>query len=195
MVTDLSALTILPVTIAEWPDMQRLFSEPGDQNGCWCMYWRIKHADFHSRYGDPLRRAMERIIQDGHVPGLLAYMDDQPIGWVSVAPREDFPVLNRSRTLKPIDNQPVWSITCFFVAAGHRRQGVSSALIEAAVSYARKQGARIVEAYPTVPESTLEPHHQSYMGQLSTFEKAGFREVARRSSRRAIVRIALARPS
>jgi GNAT superfamily N-acetyltransferase len=168
--------------------MQALFSERGVQNGCWCMYWRVKRADFHRDYGEPLRLQMERIIGEGRVPGVLAYLGDRPVGWVSVAPRDDFPVLNRSRTLKPVDANPVWSITCFFVAAEYRRRGMSAALLEAAVDYVRTQGGRIVEAYPIVPESVKDPSNELYMGQLPVFERAGFEEVARRSRRRVIVR-------
>jgi GNAT superfamily N-acetyltransferase len=168
--------------------MQRLFRARGVQNGCWCMYWRVKRSEFHAKYGEPHRLAMERIIQDGRVPGLLAYRHGVPIGWVSVAPREDFPVLNRSRTLKPVDDQVVWSIVCFFVAAAHRRHGVSRALIKAAVEYAARNAATLVEAYPIVPEALRDPRNELHMGQLSTFIEAGFTEVARRSSRRAIVR-------
>ena len=178
MVTDLRALSCRPVTIKEWPDMQRLFSEPGVQNGCWCMYWRVKRADFHANYGEPLRLAMERIVEDGHVPGLLAYLDDEPVGWVSVAAREAFPVLNRSPALKPVDDEPVWSITCFFVAAANRRRGVTRVLVQAAVDYAAGQGARFAEAYPIIPDSTPEPRYEHYMGHISAFEKAGFREIA-----------------
>jgi len=152
------------------------------------MYWRVKRADFHANYGETLRQEMSRIIEGGSLPGLLAYFDDQPVDWVSVAPREAFPVLDRSRTLKPVVDQPVWSITCFFVTAHCRQQGVPRALIDAAAAYAGGEGAGIVEAYPITPQSVREPGYERYMGQLSTFEKAGFREVARRSPRRAIVR-------
>ena len=183
-----SQLLFRPVTTLEWPDMQALFAEHGDQRGCWCMYWRVKCADFSAGFGEPLRQAMARIIADGSVPGLLAYDDGRPVGWVSIAPRADFPVLGRSRTLKPVDDHPVWSITCFFVAADWRNRGISRALIEAAIRYAQSQGARIVEAYPILAQPVRSPVSESCMGRLSTFERAGFHEVARRSPRRAIVR-------
>lgn len=186
------ALTFKPVTVTEWDDMQELFSEPGVQRGCWCMYWRVKRADFHQYYGEKNRQAMEAIIVSGRVPGILAYARGRPVGWCSVAPRGEFAVLQRSRTLKPVDDQPVWSIVCFFVSEAYRHAGVSRALLEAAVAYAQEQGARIIEAYPLTAEDPEPPGPEHYMGYLSTFRRAGFQQVLRRSERRAILRLYLA---
>lgn len=182
------ALTHKPVTLAEWPDLQQLFAASGVQRGCWCMYWRLKRAEFSRSYGEANRRAMEGIIAAGRVPGILAYRDGQAIAWCSVAPRTEFPVLDRSPTLKRVDDQSVWSIVCFFIARPYRGQGLTHALVEAAVAYAGEQGARIVEAYPIVPEAVAEPRYELYTGVLSTFEKLGFQVVARRSARRPIMR-------
>jgi GNAT superfamily N-acetyltransferase len=181
-------LTFRPVTIDDWGDFQLLFTEPGVQDGCWCMYWRIKRADFHKGYGESNKQAMKQIIESGRVPGILAYLGGRPIGWCSVAPREEFPVLDRSPTLKRVDDEQVWSIVCFFVSAPYRRRGLSRALIEAAIEYARENGARIIEAYPLIPEGTKDPKYQRYMGLVSTFEAAGFEEVVRRSGTRPIMR-------
>ena len=181
-------LTFRPVTIDEWDDLLALFAEEGPQRGCYCMYWRIRRSDFHREYGEGNRQAMEAIIASGRVPGILAYLDGQPVGWCSVAPRQESPVLDRSRTLKRVDDEPVWSIVCFFVTAQYRQRGVSAALIEAAIAYAKDNGARIVEAYPLIRGHTHANRYETYMGVTSTFEKAGFREVTRHSERRAIMR-------
>jgi GNAT superfamily N-acetyltransferase len=181
-------LTFRPVTIAEWPDLQALFAEKGPQNGCWCMVGRLKRADLHRCFGEHNRAAMQEIIESGRVPGILAYHQGQPIGWCSVAPRDEFPALDRSPTLKRVDREPVWSIVCFFVARQHRHRGLTTALIEAAIEYARENGARIVEAYPLIPEATRYPQYERYTGVISTFEKAGFEVVVQRSPRRAVVR-------
>jgi len=167
-------LTFRPVTTREWADLQALFAEPGVQSGCWCMYWRIKRADYHRRYGADNKNAMRQIIEAGRVPGILAYLDDRPIAWCSIAPREAFPVLDRSPTLKRIDDRPVWSIVCFFVARRHRRQGLTQALIQAAITYAKERGAGIIEAYPLIPGGARYPRYEQYTGVLSTYEKAGF---------------------
>ena len=131
---------------------------------------------------------MQQIIESGKVPGLLLYWQGRPIAWCSVAPREDFPVLDRSPTLKRVDDEPVWSIVCFFVSKPYRRQNLTTILIKAAIAYAKDKGAKIIEAYPLILESTKYPHFETYMGVRSTFEKAGFKEVASRSKRRPIMR-------
>jgi GNAT superfamily N-acetyltransferase len=152
------------------------------------MYWRIRRADFRQQYGEPLRQAMAEIIQAGRVPGLLAYHHGRPVGWVSIAPRDEFPSLNRSPILRRIDDQPVWSIVCFFITRPYRHRGLLDLLITAAIAYARENGACIVEAYPLAPEKAAEYPHKRYMGVQTTFERLGFREVARRSERQSIMR-------
>jgi GNAT superfamily N-acetyltransferase len=153
------------------------------------MYWRVARSTFHAQYGERLKQAMHDLVAAGHVPGILAYRENEPVGWCSIAPRGEFAVLNRSRTLKPVDDQPVWSITCFFISQPYRQHGLTAKLVTAALDYAASQGARIVEAYPLSSELYQpEAFFDEYMGQRSTFEKAGFREVLRRSERRIILR-------
>ncbi len=181
-------LTFKPVTMDEWEDLQLLFAEPGVQDGCWCMYWRIKRSDFHRGYGEDNKQALKRIIESGRPPGILAYLHGQPVGWCSVAPREQFPVLDRSPTLKRVDDESVWSIVCFFVSGPFRRKGLNKALLEAAVEYASGNGAKIIEAYPLILESAEYPKYETYMGIASTLWEAGFEEAVRRSKRRPIMR-------
>ncbi len=182
------ALTFKPLTSSDWPNFTRLFEEHGIQNGCWCMYWRVARAAYQHGFGDKNKRAFKAIVDSGRVPGILAYLRWQPVAWCSIAPRTDFPVLERSRTLKPVDNLPVWSITCFFVSKPFRRQGITQFLIHGAVQYAVEQGARIIEAYPLRTEITKLLPYERYMGIQSTFERTGFVEVASRSERRPILR-------
>ncbi|MBI4730053.1 MAG: GNAT family N-acetyltransferase [Acidobacteria bacterium] len=152
------------------------------------MWWRTTEAEFSrgvgsgARKGAGNRRALKRIVDSGRVPGLLAYVGGRPVGWCSVAPREEFGRLERSRTLARVDDCSVWSIVCFFVDRAHRGEGVGSALLRAAVRHATRRGARIVEGYP-VEGGTRAPATASYMGLRSMFEEAGFREVARRGAR------------
>lgn len=181
-------LVFKPVTLAEWEDLQRLFGPNGADGGCWCMWWRIKRAEFERNHGEANRKAMEAIIRSGEVPGLLAYHQGEPVGWCSIAPREAFPVLDRSPVLKRVDDQPVWSIVCFYIARTRRRQGLTGLLIEAALNYARENGAKIVESYPVDPETGKVTPEYAFTGLIGTFRKAGFKEVARRSNRRAILR-------
>ena len=187
------ALTFRPLTPETWDDFEALFRQPGDQKGCWCVFWRVTRREFQENMGEGNRQLMRAIVGMGRVPGILAYRDGEAIGWCSVAPREEFHSLNRSRTLKPIDERPVWSITCFVVAKPYRNQGMTRALIEAAVDYARRNGAQVVEAYPltAVPHDSPFLEGELYMGLVSTFLSLGFREAARRSERRVIMRLEL----
>jgi GNAT superfamily N-acetyltransferase len=152
------------------------------------MWWRLKRKEFDRRKASEKKRAMKRIVTSGRVPGILCYRGDEPVGWCSVAPRREFPVLDRSPVLKRVDDQPVWSIVCFFVAKSHRRQGIHTRLLKAAVSYARKHGARIVEGYPIAPQRKPIPEISAFVGTAPTFQRAGFEEVARRSPTRPIMR-------
>jgi GNAT superfamily N-acetyltransferase len=177
-----------PLTAERWPDLESLFGERGACGGCWCMWWRRPRSVFERNKGAGNKRAFRKIVESGPPPGLLAYSEGRPIGWCALAPRQDYPVLERSRTLKPVDEQPVWSVTCFFIARPFRSKGVSSRLLRAAVSYARGQGVRIVEGYPVEPRKGRLPDAFAWTGLPGTFRQAGFREVARRSPTRPIMR-------
>lgn len=168
--------------------MERLFGPRGASGGCWCMWWRLKRKDFEVNKGEDNRQAMKAIIDSGEIPGVLAYEDTHPVGWCSIGPREAFPVLDRSRTLKRVDDQPVWSVVCFFTAKQYRRRGLMVLLLRAALEYAREHGAHIVEGYPYDPRSGSSPDPFVYTGLSSAFHKAGFVTVAQRTKTRSIVR-------
>lgn len=180
-------LVFKPVTVNEWPDMCELFKDCPFR-GCWCMYWRTCRAEFDRGMKGGNQLAMQQLIENGTVPGLLAYRDEKPVGWVSIAPREDFTSLERSRTLKRIDDRAVWSIVCFLAAKPERGKGILASLISGAIQYAVQNGASIVEAYPLIPQESRNPGMSSYMGMLDSFIKLGFQEMARPSKKRAIVR-------
>jgi GNAT superfamily N-acetyltransferase len=181
-------LDFQPLTPERWQDLETLFGPRGACGGCWCMWWRLKRSQFEKQKGPGNRRALKKIVDSGEIPGLLAYADGQPIAWCSVGPRETYPVLERSRILKRVDDKPVWSVVCFVVAKSFRHKGVSTALLKAAVEYASKRGAKIVEGYPVEPKKASMPDVFAYYGFASTFRKVGFVEVARRSETRPIMR-------
>ena len=181
-------LVIHPVTTERWEDLEQLFGPRGAIGGCWCMWWRIKRKDFEQQQGQGNHDAMCSIVESGKVPGIIAYSNDEPVVWCSVAPREDFPVLDRSHVLKRVDDQPVWSVVCFFMAKGYRHKGLSARMLKEAVEYAIEIGARIVEGYPITPKKDQAPDIYIFTGLESTFLKAGFVEVARRSESRPIMR-------
>lgn len=186
-------LVVRPLTTERWSDFERLFGERGGYSGCWCMWWRSTRSEFEKNQGDGNRRAMKRIVREGPPPGILAYEGDEPVAWCSIAPRETYPSLARSPVLRPIDDKPVWSIVCFFVAKDHRGRGLSIDVIRGAVEYARSEGATTIEAYPTDPRGRKLAPVSSYMGLPALFEAAGFREVARPSAARVIMRMKLGR--
>jgi len=177
-----------PVTPGRWADFERLFGARGACGGCWCMWWRLKRSEYEKQKGAGNRRAMKKLVDSEQVPGLLAYSRGEPVAWCSVAPREEFPVLERSRVLKRVDDKPVWSVVCLFVAKSYRRKGLTAKVLEAAVEYAKRQGAAIVEGYPTEPRKPEMPDVFAATGLASAFRKAGFTEVARRSDTRPIMR-------
>jgi len=182
-----------PLTAERWSDLEALFGKRGACGGCWCMWWRLSNAEFEMQKGEGTRLALQALVGTGDMPGILAYKQDKPIGWCSLAPRERFSRLARSRVLKPVDDQPVWSVVCFFVARGYRGQGVSKGLLQAAVEYAVRHGARIVEGYPVQPKKDKMPDVFAYTGVPSAYLQAGFVEVARRSETRPIMRYFAAR--
>lgn len=181
-------ITVRPLTAARWPDFAALFGERGACGGCWCMLWRLSRPQFEAQKGAGNRAAMRRLVHAGAEPGLLAYRGGQAVGWLSLAPRPQFPGLGRSRLLKPIDDAPVWSISCLFVAKAHRRSGVSVALLRAAVAHAGRRGGTVVEGYPQQPKQDTMPDVFAWTGLASAFVAAGFHEVARPSPTRPIMR-------
>ena len=185
--TELS-LEFHPLTPERWDDLEALFGSHGAYGGCWCMWWRTTRREFQAQTGEGNRLAFKSIVESGEIPGILAYHHGAPIGWCSVAPRERFGSLERSPVLKRIDDRPVWSIVCFFVAKAWRGQGVAMRLTRAAVEYVRSQGGKVVEAYPTVPRDAALPPVSSYVGTPAMFERAGFVECARPSKSRVIMR-------
>jgi GNAT superfamily N-acetyltransferase len=152
------------------------------------MWWRIKRVEFEEGQGDGNHQAMHDIVHSGKIPGIMAYHEGEPVAWCSVAPREDYPVLDRSPKLKRVDDQPVWSIVCFFIAKPFRHHGFSTKMLAAAVDFARRNGARIVEGYPIEPKKDRAPDMYIFTGMVSTFRKAGFVEAIRRSESRPIMR-------
>jgi GNAT superfamily N-acetyltransferase len=186
----MEGLRFNPLTANRWEDLEELFGERGASGGCWCMWWRLKRSEFERQKGEGNRLALKRIVDSGEIPGILAYDAElhQPAGWCSVAPREHFPVLERSRVLGRIDEKPVWSIVCLFVGKPFRRRGLTEGLIDAAVRHVRESGGKIVEGYPVEPKKDQMPDVFAWTGLASSFRKAGFREQLRRSETRPIMR-------
>ena len=141
-------LKFRPLTLDKWNDLEQLFGENGACGGCWCMYWRLTRKKFTEQLGNINRRAFKKIVKSSEIPDIIAYSKGKPVGWISIAPREQFPALERSQTLKRIDDKPVLSIVCFFIDKSFRKKGITRLLIKNALDYAKENGANIVEGYP-----------------------------------------------
>jgi GNAT superfamily N-acetyltransferase len=181
-------LDIQPLTSDRLPDLAALFGQGGDPKSCWCAWFRVRQVDFATATADSNRAVLEGAVEstaaDGRAPGLIAYCDGEPVGWVSLGPRTDYARLQHSRVLGPIDDRPVWSIVCFVVARRARKQGVANALLDAAVAYAADHGARLLEAYPVETGGSRVHAATAYRGTLGMFERAGFEVAARRRANR-----------
>lgn len=179
---------IEPVTPDRWGDFEALMGPRGASGGCWCMLWRTSRSDWEAGKAGGNRNAIKAVIEAGEVPGVMAYDGAEAVGWCSVAPRAAFPGLARSRILKPVDDAPVWSVTCFFIRRSHRSRGVSTALLDGAAALARSRGAKVLEGYPVEPASERYPPVYAWTGFADAFRRAGFSECARRSDTRPIMR-------
>ena len=177
-----------PLITDRWTDFEKLFGDRGACGGCWCMWFRLKRSEFEKQKGDGNKKAMKSLVTSGNTPGILAFDGELAVGWCSVAPREDFSALARSRIMKPLDDQPVWSVVCFFVHKDYRNKGVTFAMLQAAIDYVAKQGGKIVEGYRLIPKKDRTPDVFAYHGLASAFRKADFVECERRSETRLIMR-------
>ncbi|MFQ5351240.1 MAG: GNAT family N-acetyltransferase [Thermoanaerobaculia bacterium] len=176
------------LTPDRWRDFKRLFGENGACGGCWCMWFRVTNKAFEASKGEANRRAMKALVEGGEPPGILAYVDREPVGWCALAPRPSYGRLARSRILKPVDERPVWSVVCFFVDRRYRGRGITVGLLEAAADHARRRGGSLLEGYPVEPRKERAPSVFMFHGLASAFAQAGFAEVARRSETRPIMR-------
>lgn len=186
-------IVVKPVTPSRWQDLLALFGPNGAYSGCWCMYHRQTSNEFQSKVGERNRAEMKALVEKRRVPGLIAYVEREPAGWVSVAPRTEFGRVERSPLSKHLDpaatSEGTWSITCFFIHRAHRGKGIASALVKSAVDHAVGKGARIVEGYPFDPAYRDKwSSAEAYIGTVDMFSAAGFQEVERRKPGRPLMR-------
>ncbi len=152
------------------------------------MLWRLTRSQFEQQKGIDNRRALQRLVSRGKEPGILAYVGDTVAGWCAIAPRKEYVALERSRVMRRLDATAVWSVTCFYVSPPFRRRHLSVQLLEAAVRFARRRGARVVEGYPIITKRTDYPPAFASIGFAGTFARAGFRIVAQPSPSRLVMR-------
>ncbi len=181
-------ISVAPATAGRWADFEKLMGKRGGAGGCWCMLWRLFGRDFEAGKGAANRKAMKAVFRSDTPPGLIAYDGAEPVGWCAIAPRAELPRLKASRVLRPIDDAPVWSVSCFLIKRSHRRRGISVALLQAAEDFVRQRGGSIIGGYPIEPSKSAYPDTFAWTGMANAFRKAGFEEKARRSKTRPIMR-------
>lgn len=187
---DIEELAVKPIKRNLWPDLEELFGLNGACGGCWCMFWKLRGKAYDESRGSAARQMHKSLVDTGTVTGLLAYLDGEVVGWVAVEPRRAYEKLAHSRALKPVDDEEVWSVTCFFVRKDYRKQGITVSLLKAAVEHVRSQGGRIVEGYPVDVKDKAAPPF-IFTGTASAFQQAGFEEVARNAPTRPIFRFVI----
>jgi GNAT superfamily N-acetyltransferase len=172
MATRSTKVVVRPVTEDSWDDFARLFEARGSPHYCWCSPYRFAGA--HEMDGKQKRAAMRRLIAGGTPVGVIAFAagGGDPVGWCSIAPRESYVKLGRSRSMprRTAADVPTWTVLCLFVVRAARGTGVARALLDGAVKYARGQGARVIEGYPHDSAGTTATHR----GRASLFAAAGF---------------------
>ena len=181
---------VRPLSEETWAHLEELFDLPGGSivRACWCMFYRTVGQVSTGKAAGPVhKQELHALVRSGATPGLVGYANDTPVGWISLGPREEYRKLERSRVMKAVDEKPVWSIVCTYVAKSHRGHGYQHKLLAGAIDFARERGVRMLEAYPV---DKPERSHDDFMffGSRSLYERAGFREVVRRSPTRLVMR-------
>jgi GNAT superfamily N-acetyltransferase len=172
------SVRVCPATADRFDDVATILSPKGT-SACWCLYYRLSSGEYN-RLAHADRPAFVRdLLGREPAPGMVAYLDGVPVGWCGAGPRAHLARLRRSRTIPPVDDRPVWSVVCFLVRPGFRRRGITRALLDGAVGYARANGAPAVEAYPVDAGGARIHQSAAYVGTTGLFEQAGFVRVLR----------------
>ncbi len=186
-------LELKQLTPALWPALEKLFGKNGACGGCWCMHWRTEKGEkWNDVKGDPAKKRLRKLVQSGEARGVLAFADGEPVGWCAFGPRTSFAKLNRAPSLACDDAARVWSLPCFYVKAGFRRQGLSAQLLEFALACLREEGAEIAEGYPIKPHDGQKKLGAfAWTGVVSTFTAAGFKAADRKGRGKQRMRLKL----
>jgi len=190
-------LQFQPATAERWDDLVDLFGpERGACGGCWCMWPFLRARDWKVMAREERRDALKSKVVAGAEPGLLAYREGVAVGWVACGPRERYVRFQLSRTTKPLDDDPedlvraTHAVTCFYVRSGHRKAGLMDQLLGAAIDRSRQNGAKWLDACPIESDKPLH-WSEGFVGFTPVFRRAGFKEIARRSPRRPLMRMSL----
>lgn len=159
-----------------WSSLEKLFGKSGAYWGCWCIYWRKSAKEFDEMKVEK-RKFELKLLSDQYRTGLIAFLGDEPVGWMGIGPKSKLERLVKSRVIKSVDDHSVVSIVCFFVHKSFRKRGVSSALVKAIVKMADK-GGEVLECYPIdLKEGEIVDVNGAYVGTRELFAKFGFEKV------------------
>jgi GNAT superfamily N-acetyltransferase len=176
-------MEIVTASPGSWPALAELFAAGGDPKWCWCQFWRKPGSNWTNTTPADNRADLEALVGADPAPGIVALEDGLAVGWVGLGPREAFPRMTRSRVLPQLPGERVWVVNCFVVARRARGRGIADALLAAAVEYARAHGAALVEGIPVDTGGERMPSASAYTGTRGMFERAGFEEAARSTSK------------
>ena len=186
-----------PLTAARWDDAVAVFGTRGDPAGCWCQFFRLDPTAWRASTPEQNRDRLSGQARSSPPPGLLAYLEGEPVGWLALGPRPGYARLRGSRNLARVagadlEDDGVWAVTCFVVRVGRRGQGIATALLRAAPDVARAHGARVLEGHPVdVSQGGRRSNAELYHGVASTFVACGFEEIGRTSQARPVMRLSL----
>jgi len=191
-------VTVRSVADVPWDDVRTVFGTRGDPSTCWCQFFKLSNAEFDGATRDECASMLQQQVRaNDPAPGVIAYLDGEPVGWCAVEPKTHYDRLRRSTIVtegsrEHPDDASVWAVTCFVVRVGFRKKGIGGTLLRAAVEQARQLGARVIEGYPV--DTTIRakaPSAELYHGTLSLFTAAGFELVSRPTRDRAVVGLTL----
>jgi len=178
------SIEVFPATPDRFEDVAALLGpRREDAPACWCLYFRLTSAEFSALKGRERPDYLESLCARDDSPGMVAYLDGNPVGWCALGPRHEMGRLERSRTIPKVDDLPVWSVVCFVVRPGYRRRGVARTLLDGAIEYARSRGAIALEGYPVYTGGKQISATFAYVGTTTLFERAGFHRVVETAAR------------
>lgn len=190
----MTELTFHPLTPDRWDDLVDLFETDSITRMCWCMAPRLTGAELREFKPADRKKMFRSLVSQGKAPGLLAYKGKEAVGWIAVAPRAMTPDWNRGRKSSAVENDAdaadagCWGASCFFVRSGHRKQGMTTELLDAGIAHAKKGGAKRLEACP-ISHDDKRSAVGMFVGPLRVFERAGFEKVLERKPGRPLMRL------
>jgi GNAT superfamily N-acetyltransferase len=184
----MNAISVFPLNMGRWQDLEVLFGPRGACGGCWCMNYRCLKKDFESGKGEINQKRLQEKVEKGIPTGLLAYESGIPVAWISIAPKSEFPRMQKSRIMQTNFDGEVWCITCVLVGAEYRSMGLSETLVKAAVDFAFNYGADCVEAFPTVTGGKKLPPPFIWKGLPAMYLRNGFEIISKPSNSQWVMR-------